>query len=459
MKNSRYNVCTSTKERQMMKRVGIGIIGLGIVGGGTIETLRAYAQRSYQPLDVTCELRAVCARTSMSAQRLSVEELYHADWREVVTHPEVDIVVELIGGTTEAFDVVTAALEAGKDVVTANKALIATRGLELFECAQQHQRSLRFEAAVAGGIPIIHALEHSLVAHPITHIAGILNGTTNYMLSRMTHEGLAYDEVLQQAQELGYAEADPSADVDGHDSAAKIAILASLATGHFYHIDHVSCHGIRQVSSVDIALAHRLGAVIKLIAQASIHYHGEDQRPYVSLDVQPYMIAQSHALAHIDGATNAVMVTSEGLGETVYIGSGAGALPTASAVTADIFALASARAHGQQPGEALMRAQRCLMPGYLEPSQDTQMRFVCAVPAGMSSNHEQVMEALTSHDNIECVLRYDADEHLKQPYFVMQTTALCMDERVEVMQQISVLVQDGEIVVYPLMPDDTLLKG
>lgn len=153
------------------------------------------------------------------------------------------------------------------------------------------------------------------------------------------------------------------------------------------------------------------------------------------------------------------MVTSEGLGETVYIGSGAGALPTASAVTADIMALASALAHGQRPGEALMRAQRCLTPGCLELSRDTQMRFVCAVPAGMSGNHEQVMEELTSHDHIECVLRYDADERLKQPYFVMQTTALCLDERVEVMQHILELVQGDEIVVYPLMPDDTLLKG
>lgn len=458
---SRYNNYAHHTERFGMKEVTIGIVGLGTVGGATVETLRAYRERSHPPLNLLYRLHAVCARSSASAKRVGVEELYRPHWRDVVSDPNIDIVVELIGGTTEAFELVMAALTAGKDVVTANKALLATHGPELFTTAREHNCALRFEAAVAGGIPIVHVLEHSLVAQPIHEISGILNGTTNYILTRMQSAAMSYAEALSQAQELGYAEADPTADVEGHDAAAKIGLLTSLATGQFFGLDQVRCQGISQVTSEDIAVAKRLGAVVKLIAQAQIHHEDTSSCPQVTkLQVAPYILPVHHPLAPIDGATNAVSVLSEGLNETVYIGAGAGAYPTASAVVADILALVSARSHNQEPGEALMRASACTHRGHVVSSTTGQASYLLrACLQEASSNLTLLEQELSCLPQVCSTAILEASEELTRRQLVVQTSLVTQGQLTHLLSKVKTQTGDGEASVFQLMSDELLLKG
>ena len=298
--------------------VKIGLVGTGTVGGGCLDILANHTEDFKRHYGVDLQLVRVCSRNSAAAEVHGVGDLFTTDYRDVVNDPEVDLVIELIGGVGTAHDVVCDALRAGKHVVTANKALIASAGDEIFDLAQENGVEIAYGASVGGGIPIIGPLKHSLIANKITSVMGIVNGTTNYMLTRMDEDGLSYDDALAEAQAKGFAEADPTADVDGFDAAAKIAILASLAFKSRVTLDDVYCEGIRDVTPLDLAAARDMGYSVKLLALAHQSEDGIDVR------VHPAMIPVEHQLSKVNGVNNAIYVTGDAVGETMFFGMGAG---------------------------------------------------------------------------------------------------------------------------------------
>ncbi len=318
-----------------MRTIGVGLVGIGTVGSGVVEILRAHRDDFSRRAGVDIELVRVADRdASRSAELQLPEEVFTTEAAEVIADPRVDIVIELIGGTDAAKVVVLSALKAGKSVVTANKALMASNGQEVMDAAASAGVDIMFEASVGGGIPIIGPLKHSLVSNEILAVAGIVNGTTNYMLTRMGDDGLDYASALAEAQAKGFAEADPSADVDGHDAAAKIAILASIAFNSRVTVDQVPVEGIRGIEPIDIAYASEMGYAIKLMAIARRESDGIDVR------VHPAMIPIGHPLAKVGGVYNAIYVTGDAVGETMFFGEGAGSLPAASAVVGDVIEVA-----------------------------------------------------------------------------------------------------------------------
>lgn len=316
-----------------MKTVKLGLFGLGTVGGGVVDILREHARDIEKHAGVSLELAACTAKDISEAERLGIEDIYcTAD--EIFENPNIDIIIELIGGTGFALEVQRRALRAGKHVVTANKAIMATYGEELLAMAAEQGVNLAFEASVGGGIPIIGPLKHSLTANKITTVLGIVNGTTNYMLTRMDEGGMSYDDALKEAQANGFAEADPSADVDGYDAAAKIAILASIAFNSRVTIDNVPTEGITSISPVDLDYARSMGYAIKLLAIARRTDEGIDVR------VHPAMIPTGHPLANVGGVYNAIYVIGDFVGATMFFGEGAGSGAAASAVMGDVVEVA-----------------------------------------------------------------------------------------------------------------------
>ncbi len=314
--------------------VKLGILGLGTVGTGTVQLLQDSAGR--HPLLQEIEIYRVGVRSldKPRAVELSTEVLT-TDLESIVNDPAVDIVVEVMGGLEPARSLILKALSNGKHVVTANKAAIARFGAEIFTTANQAGVYVMLEAAVGGGIPVIQPLKQSLSVNRIHTVTGIVNGTTNYILTRMQTEGSNFSDVLADAQRLGYAEADPTADVDGLDAADKIAILASLGFGGRINLQDVYTEGIRQVSKTDIAYAEKLGFVIKLLAIAK----RDTPSSPLSVRVHPTLVPQGHPLASINGVYNAILVEGEPIGQVMFFGPGAGAGATASAVTSDILNL------------------------------------------------------------------------------------------------------------------------
>lgn len=313
----------------------VGLLGLGTVGAGVAQILLDATGRS--PLLQSLELYRVGARSLDKPRPVDIpREQLTTDLQSIVTDPDVDIVVEVIGGLEPARSLMLEAIRHGKHVVTANKAAIARFGPELFDAAKQAGVYLMLEAAVGGGIPIIQPLKQSLGGDRLNGITGIINGTTNYILSRMTAEGADFGDVLADAQRLGYAEADPTADVDGLDAADKIAILASLAFGGRIKREAVHTEGIRNITATDITYADKLGFAIKLLAIA------RRQGPAVSLRVHPTLVPHSHPLARVDGAFNAIFVEGQPIGQVMFFGPGAGSGPTASAVVSDVLNVAAA---------------------------------------------------------------------------------------------------------------------
>ena len=330
--------------QQAKRSIGIGLIGLGTVGGGVAKLVLSHHDDYVESYGIDLRIARACALKVEAARAAGVDEaVFTTDWRDVVADPAVDIVVELIGGEHPATEIYEAAFAAGKHVVTANKALLGRHVERLAGLASKAGVQLKCEAAAAGGIPVVNALEHNLVGNRILTIAGIMNGTTNYILSRMDAEGADYADVLADAQRLGYAEADPSADVDGFDAASKTAILASIGFHTRVTTDDVYQQGIRKVSAADIAVAKSLGYTIKLLGIARMTEAGVEAR------VHPTMIPSTHQLAAVSGAMNAVYVVGDAVGETMFYGAGAGSFPTASAVVGDIFSLAEPMSRGEQP--------------------------------------------------------------------------------------------------------------
>lgn len=314
-----------------MKPINVGLLGIGTVGGGTFTVLQRNCEeitrRAGRPIRIT----VVADKNLELAKQVTGGTCRLTDDAfSVVSDPEVDIVIELIGGYGVAKQLVMKAIENGKHVVTANKALLATHGNEIFKAAQDKGVMVGFEAAVAGGIPIIKAVREGLTANRIEWIAGIINGTTNFILSEMRDKGLTFDTVLKEAQRLGYAEADPTFDIEGVDAAHKITILASLAFGIPMQFDKAYVEGISKLDAVDIKYAEQLGYRIKLLGITRRTDEG------IELRVHPTLIPAKRLIANVEGAMNAVLVQADAVGATLYYGKGAGAEPTASAVIADL---------------------------------------------------------------------------------------------------------------------------
>ncbi len=313
------------------KPINVGLLGIGTVGGGTFNVLARNAEeitrRAGRPINITL----VADRNLEHAKQVTGGKCRVTDDAfAVVSDPAVDIVVELIGGYTVAKELVLKAIANGKHVVTANKALLAVHGNEIFQAAQDKGVMVAFEAAVAGGIPIIKAVREGLTANRIEWIAGIINGTTNFILSEMRDKGLSFDTVLKEAQRLGYAEADPTFDIEGVDAAHKITILSALAFGIPMQFDKAYIEGISKLDAADIRYAEQLGYRIKLLGITKRTDDG------VELRVHPTLIPAKRLIANVEGAMNAVLVQGDAVGPTLYYGKGAGAEPTASAVIADL---------------------------------------------------------------------------------------------------------------------------
>jgi homoserine dehydrogenase len=321
-----------------MKELKVGLLGIGTVGGGTYTVLTRNQQEIARRIGGNIRIAQVADRNLELAKQVTGGQVALTDDAfAVVNNPEIDVVVELIGGYTIAKELVLKAIANGKHVVTANKALLAVHGNEIFKAAAENGVIVAYEAAVAGGIPIIKALREGLSANKIEWVAGIINGTTNFILTEMREKGLAFADVLGEAQRLGYAEADPTFDVEGIDAAHKLTIMASIAFGMPMQFDKAYTEGITKLTSKDIKYAEELGYRVKLLGISKKTEAG------VELRVHPTLIPEKRLIANVNGAMNAVVVKGDAVGPTVYYGAGAGAEPTASAVVADLVDIARAQ--------------------------------------------------------------------------------------------------------------------
>jgi len=340
------NICTNESFRYYIKvsckkyrrifmngaSIGVGLLGLGTIGSGVVKLLRENNSQIEQRLGRRVEIKKILERDpeKLAALKLS-SEMLAKNFDEILNDPAIQIVIELLGGIEPSRTYIREALLKGKHVVTANKDVISAHGKELFEAAAEGKADLYFEASVGGGIPVLHALKENLIANKIQEVIGIVNGTTNYILTRMHDEHVEFEQVLQEAQRAGYAEADPSSDIEGFDAARKIAILASIAFNTRVTPDDVFVEGITRITPEDINYARELGYVIKLLAIA------KDLNGEIEVRVHPAFLPKEHPLSAVQGVFNAVYVYGNAVGETMFYGQGAGQMPTASAVVGDLM--------------------------------------------------------------------------------------------------------------------------
>ena len=322
-----------------LKTISIGMLGCGVVGSQVARLLQSDEQELSERSGALLVLKKIGVRSTAARDGID-PSMITTDLNSIVSDPEINIVIEVMGGIEPARTLILEAIKNKKSVITANKALLATHGHELFNAADAAKVDLYYEAAVAGAIPIIRSMRESLAGDQITRVMGIVNGTTNYILTKMQEEGRAFNDVLKEAQSLGYAEADPTADIEGHDAAAKAALLASLAFHSTVTIDEVYCEGISAISIDDVNAAKAMGSVIKLLAIAEL-----TEKDEISVRVHPVMIPNSHPLASVRNAFNAVYVESESAGQLMFYGRGAGGAPTASAILGDLVAVTRHRAY------------------------------------------------------------------------------------------------------------------
>jgi homoserine dehydrogenase len=378
-----------------MKDVRIGIVGYGTVGRGTAEAIAANSDEIAARTGARLRVTAVSRRTPMAAPDGARA---FTDWKELVASSDVDIVVETIGGTTVALDIVRRALELGKPVVTANKNLMANHGEAIFSLALAKNLPVGIEASVAGGVPIIRVLAEAISGDRLKALRGILNGTSNYILTRMEHDGLGFDQALKLAQEAGYAEADPTMDVDGIDARDKLCILARLAFRYQAAPAEIPTVGIRRVSAVDIRYAHSLNARIRLLASAQIH---QDD---LSLSVRPWVVSRQLILSSVEGANNAVLIEGERAGTQMLYGPGAGGGPTGVAVLSDLMQIAADFAHGRLAfREAVAVNNRPLHLGPMRRPVPWYLRLTVKDEPGIIA---RVADAIAHHKgNIDSVLQ------------------------------------------------------
>jgi homoserine dehydrogenase len=402
-----------------MTPIKVGLLGIGTVGAGTFNVLRRNQEEISRRAGRAIEITMVADLNTARAIELTGGHCtVVSDANEVVNHPDIDIVIELIGGYGIAKELVLKAIANGKHVVTANKALIATHGNEIFKAAQQKGVIVAFEAAVAGGIPIIKALREGLTANRIQWIAGIINGTTNFILSEMREKGLDFADVLKEAQRLGYAEADPTFDIEGIDAAHKLTIMASIAFGIPVQFDKAYVEGITKLQPIDILYAEQLGYRIKLLGITKKTAGG------IELRVHPTLVPTRRLIANVEGAMNAVMVDGDAIGQTLYYGKGAGAEPTASAVIADlvdITRLATADPEHRVPHLAFQPDAMAATP-ILPMSEITTsyyLRMHVADEAGVLADVTRILADLSI--SIDAMLQKEPGEGETQTDIIMLT--------------------------------------
>lgn len=357
------------------KTVKVGLVGFGTVGTGVAKILLEQGDAIAQRIGVRLQLACVIDRDLTTVRPVNLPEgIFTDDMNRLLADDTIEIGIELVGGTTVAKDLQIQMLRAGKHVVTANKALLAQHGLELYRIANENGRCIAFEASCAGGIPIVSALRTGLAANNIQSIYGIVNGTCNYILSNMSQQDLAFDDALQQAQDKGYAEADPTLDINGGDSAHKLAILGSIAFGYELSLADVFSVGIEGVAQDDIRYGAEMGYVLKLLAIGEKNHDG-----HVSLRVHPAFIDKDNALARVDGSFNAVSVFGDALGQVMFYGRGAGMMPTASAIVADLVEVALG--NSLRTFQHLQLQPRAEIAAHIIPVEEQVSRFYIRVMA------------------------------------------------------------------------------
>ncbi|GIZ53989.1 homoserine dehydrogenase [Noviherbaspirillum aridicola] len=402
-----------------MKPIKVGLLGIGTVGSGTFNVLKRNQEEITRRAGRSIQITMVADLNTDRARELTNGECeVVSDGNLVVNNPDIDIVVELIGGYGVAKDLVLKAIANGKHVVTANKALLATHGNEIFKAAQQKGVMVAFEAAVAGGIPIIKALREGLTANRIQWIAGIINGTTNFILSEMRDKGLDFDVVLKEAQRLGYAEADPTFDIEGVDAAHKATIMAAIAFGIPVQFDKAHVEGITRLQATDIRYAEQLGYRIKLLGIARRTDGG------IELRVHPTLIPAKRLIANVEGAMNAVLVQGDAVGATLYYGKGAGSEPTASAVIADlvdITRLATADPEHRVPHLAFQPDQMVDTPilPMAEVTTSYYLRMQVADQAGVLADITRILADSTI--SIDAMLQKEPEEGETRTDIIMLT--------------------------------------
>lgn len=350
--------------------VNVAVMGYGTIGSGVVEVLDK--NKEIVAKHAGEEIRVVKVLDLREFPGSPIEKILTHNVDDIIDDDSIDIVVEVMGGTKPAYDFVKRALESGKSVVTSNKALVAAYGPELIKTARDNRVNFMFEASVGGGIPIIRPLLRCVTADEVEEISGILNGTTNYILTKMYNEGSAFDAALKEAQKLGYAEADPTADVEGYDPCRKIAILTSLVNGRFVDFEDIKCTGITGITAADIAFAKALGKKIKLFGSSFL------QNGTVYAEVAPCMIGPEHPLYAVDDVMNAIMVKGNMLGDIMFYGAGAGSLPTASAVVSDIIVEAK---HLDENIRVEMEPEKLELGDILEASSAYYVRMNKNAPA------------------------------------------------------------------------------
>ncbi|MEW6466560.1 MAG: homoserine dehydrogenase [Pseudomonadota bacterium] len=432
-----------------MKPIQVGLLGIGTVGRGTFEVLRRNQEEIRRRAGRGIEISMVADLDVARASAIVGEGVaVVADARAVIAHPEIDIVVELIGGYGIARTLVLEAIAAGKHVVTANKALLAVHGTEIFAAARAKGVMVAFEAAVAGGIPIIKALREGLTANRIQWIAGIINGTTNFILSEMRDKGLDFDVVLKEAQRLGYAEADPTFDIEGVDAAHKATLMSAIAFGIPVQFDRAYVEGITRLGAQDIRYAEQLGYRIKLLGITKRTAQG------VELRVHPTLIPSRRLIANVEGAMNAVVVQGDAVGPTLYYGKGAGAEPTASAVIADLVdvtRLHTADPHHRVPHLAFQPDAMSDLPvlPMSEVRTSYYLRLRVADEAGVLARVTGIVaEAGIS---IDAVLQREADEVLGEGATATDLIILTHETREGTMTEVLARLQALPTVLAPIV--------
>lgn len=402
--------------------VKIALLGCGTVGTEVAKLLATHAKEYAHRAGDTLELVGIGVANLHAERDPAIDRSLLTDDLETLAR-SADVVVELIGGIEPARSLVLAAIDSGASVVTGNKALLASHGPEIYDLAAEKNVDVYYEAAVAGAVPVVYAIRESLAGDSVTSILGILNGTTNYILDEMEVKGLSFDEALGKAQELGYAEADPTADVDGHDAAAKIAILASLAFHTRVSIDDVPTRGIRDITLDDILAARRDGYALKLIASAKLQGEGIDVR------VEPMLIPIAHPLANIRGSFNAVVVEATAADRLMFYGRGAGGAPTASSVMGDVVAAAAHRVNGGEAPRELTYADRGLIsPGESRASFRIDLVVadktgVLATLATQFASHGVSIHSVSQEAHGEGTSKLSVTTHVASESAVLETLA------------------------------------
>ena len=402
-----------------MKKIGIGLLGLGTVGQGVATIINNPNDRN--PLVEELELVGIAVKNLQKKREISLpDSILTTNSLEIVNNPNIQIVVEVMGGIEPAKSLIIQAIRAGKSVVTANKAVIARHGEEIANEAKASGVYVLIEAAVGGGIPIIEPLKQSLGGNQITKVSGIINGTTNYILSRMDKEGVNYADVLKDAQELGYAESDPAADVEGSDAADKIAILSSLAFGGAINRAHIQTTGINRLEAIDVNYARKLGYGIKLLAisEKDKNQSKVEKSQPLSIWVEPTLVPEDNPLAGVNGVNNAILVEGNPIGQVMFFGPGAGSGPTASAVVADILNIAGIQAMSENNSlnlDPLLSAKSwrsCHVANEKEITKKNYIRLIAEDTPGVIGQVGTIFGQ--KKISIESIVQFDASDNVAE---------------------------------------------